>query len=163
MNSDIKLTIELVPSTCWYSNVRSSVSKQVWDTLRIKSYETAKNKCEICGSTGKKQGYSHDLECHEKWHYDDETKTQKLLSLISLCPRCHQCKHMGRTMAVGNQKTAFEHIEKVNNWNHKQVVDYIVEVFDVFKERSKYEWALDIQVLTETYGIPKELITEGRE
>jgi hypothetical protein len=29
--------------------------------------------CEICKETGKKQGYPHDLECHEIWDYDAET------------------------------------------------------------------------------------------
>ena len=29
----MKLTIELVPSTAWYSNVRSNVSKEEWDKI----------------------------------------------------------------------------------------------------------------------------------
>jgi hypothetical protein len=29
-----RLTVELVPSTCWYTNARSNVSKSVWGRLR---------------------------------------------------------------------------------------------------------------------------------
>lgn len=57
----MKLTIELVPTTCWYSNVRSNVSKAEWDIIRKESYSNANNCCEICKSTGKQQGYNHNV------------------------------------------------------------------------------------------------------
>jgi len=31
---ETRLTVELVPSTCWYTNVRNHVPKAVWDRLR---------------------------------------------------------------------------------------------------------------------------------
>lgn len=31
---ETRLTVELVPWTCWYSNIRSHVRKAVWDRLR---------------------------------------------------------------------------------------------------------------------------------
>ena len=62
----MKLTIELVPRTSWYNNVRSNVSKERWDELRFDSYAKAKHHCEICGETGKEQGYEHDVDCEEK-------------------------------------------------------------------------------------------------
>jgi hypothetical protein len=37
-----RLTVELVPSTCWYTNVRSNVSKAVWDRLRRRVAAEAK-------------------------------------------------------------------------------------------------------------------------
>lgn len=157
-----KLTIELVPSTCWFSNVRSQVPKKEWDRLRTESYKRAKYKCEVCGGSGKNQGYRHALECHEIWSYDDETKTQKLDGLISLCPRCHQVKHIGRTTIIGKQHVAFKHLEEVNGWNHKEVVDYVAESFIIHRWRSNWEWTLDIGMLTEVYGVDKKLIKEGR-
>jgi hypothetical protein len=36
-----RLTVELVPSTCWYTNVRSNVSKAVWDRLRRQGFAEA--------------------------------------------------------------------------------------------------------------------------
>ena len=76
------LTIELIPKTCWFSSVRTTVKKKEWDKIRFISYEVANNKCQICGDIGKNQGYKHNVECHEIWEYDDLNKIQKL-KLIS--------------------------------------------------------------------------------
>ena len=145
----IKLNVELIPKTCHFSNVRTTIKQKNWDKVRFISYEKAKNKCEICGETGLEQGYKHQVECHEIWHYDDENKIQKLIGLISLCPVCHQVKHIGRAMMIGKQPEVFKKLETVNNWNHKQVVDHLAEVFILNKERSKHKWFLDISLLSE--------------
>lgn len=68
------LTIELVPNTCWYSNVRSNVAKKDWDTLRYHTYKQASHRCEICGGVGQQ----HPVECHEIWDYDDQQHIQTL-------------------------------------------------------------------------------------
>jgi len=81
-----KLFVELIPKTCHYSNVRTTVTIAEWDKIRNLSYAAANHKCEVCGDTGKKQGYKHDVECHEIWDYDDVNHIQKLVGLISLCP-----------------------------------------------------------------------------
>jgi 5-methylcytosine-specific restriction endonuclease McrA len=160
----LKLHIELVPKTCFYSNVRTLLPNKYWDKLRKESYEKANHVCEICGDNGKNQGYNHNVECHEIWSYDDDTRTQKLLGLISLCPKCHQVKHFGRTSAIGKQPEAFKHLEKVNEWNHKQCVDHAKEAMLEWMDRSKYKWKLDLGVLTELCGeIPKKLITEAEK
>lgn len=157
-----KLTIELVPATCFYSNVRSELPKKEWDRLRKESYAKANNKCEICEGSGLEQGYRHALECHEIWEYDDVNKIQKLGGLISLCPRCHQVKHIGRTTVVGLQGVAFKHLENVNGWNHKEVVNYVAQAFLEHRWRSYFDWKLDVGVLTEQYGVDKSLIKGGR-
>jgi hypothetical protein len=158
-----KLTIELIPKTCFYSNVRTLLPNKYWDQLRKESYELASHKCEICGDTGKNQGYRHNVECHEIWEYDDKKRIQKLIGLISLCPKCHQVKHFGRTSAIGKQAEAFKHLEKVNKWNHKDCVDHLAESMTEWLERSKYKWKLDIGVLHEKHEIPKKLITEAEK
>ena len=157
-----KLTVELVPTTCFFSNVRSELPKKEWDRLRKESYKKAKHKCEICGSNGRKQGYKHPVECHEIWEYDDKNKIQKLKGLISLCPRCHQVKHLGRTTVIGRQAVAFKHMELVNGWAHKQVVTYVAEVFLKHRWRSQFQWKLDVGILTEQYGVKKKLIKGER-
>ena len=149
-----KLLVELVPTTCHFSNVRSTVTTQEWDLIRRLSYEAANNVCEICGDTGKKQGYKHNVECHEIWEYDDENHIQKLVGLISLCPTCHQVKHIGRAIAIGKEKECFAQMAKVNKWSPKQIEDHIVESFRQHKERSKFQWSLDISILSqEPYNI----------
>lgn len=142
-----KLTVELVPKTCHYSNVRTTLKTKDWDIIRHISYENANHACEICGQTGLEQGYKHKVECHEIWKYDDKKKVQKLIGLISLCPLCHQVKHIGRAMAIGKQPEVFKHLEIINDWNHKQVAEHLAEAFMLNKERSKYEWSLDISIL----------------
>lgn len=158
-----KLTVELVPRTCFGSNVRTLFANKYWDKLRKQSYEKAGHKCEICGATGKEQGYRHNVECHEIWDYNDETKVQKLVGLISLCPKCHQVKHFGRASAIGKQPEAFKHMEKVNGWNHKQCVAHVGEVMMKWLERSGAKWSIDLGILHEEYDIPKRLITSAEK
>lgn len=150
MFEGIKLSVELIPSTCHFSNVRTTVSSKQWDKIRYLSYEKSNNKCEICGDTGKNQGYKHNVECHEIWSYDDNKHVQKLIGLISLCPLCHQVKHIGRASAIGKQGVCFAQLERVNGWHHKQVVEHVAECFEVYKERSKHSWSLDLSILNDS-------------
>jgi hypothetical protein len=145
-----KLFVELVPSTCHFSNVRTTVKPSEWDIIRFISYEAAGNKCEICGGTGKEQGYKHNVECHEIWEYDDENFMQKLVGLISLCPTCHQVKHIGRAIAIGKQTECFIQLAKVNKWTQKEIDDHIISSFELHKQRSKNKWDLDISLLEKT-------------
>ena len=142
-----KLTIELVPSTCHFSNVRTTIKPKEWDKVRFISYEAAGHKCEICGDTGKNQGYNHNVECHEIWHYDDTNHIQKLVGLVSLCPICHQVKHIGRSIAIGKEKQCHAQLRKVNKWTQEQVNEHVRKSFEVYVERSQHEWELDISIL----------------
>src|SRR5258708_22360853 len=54
---NLKLTIELVPETCWYSNMRSALPRDEWDRLRRQVYADYGHRCGICGARGK-------LHCH---------------------------------------------------------------------------------------------------
>jgi hypothetical protein len=154
VKSNPKLTIELVPKTCHFSNVRTCLSTSDWDKIRKISYANANNKCEICGDTGKNQGYNHNVECHEIWQYDEETLTQKLTGLISLCPKCHMVKHIGRSIAIGKVDICYRQLAKVNKWTQSQIQKHIVESFDKHKLLSKHQWILDISMLSqEPYNI----------
>ncbi len=103
-----KLTIELVPKTAWFSNVRDHVSPSEWLKLSRGIIEEADYHCRICGSQGKK----HRVECHEIWSYDDTAKLQKLAGLIALCPACHRVKHIGRTSEVGSVQYSIYHLAR---------------------------------------------------
>lgn len=159
----MKLEIELIPKSCSFSNVRSLLPKKHWDILRTKSYEKANHVCEVCGDTGKNQGYRHNVECHEIWEYDNKTNTQILRGLISLCPRCHQVKHFGRSSAIGKQAEVFKHMEIVNNWTHKECVTHVAQAMMEYRERSKKKWSINLSVLHEIYEVPKKLITEAQK
>lgn len=139
----MKLTIELVPSTSWYSNVRSMVSKKEWDIIRKKCYQMSNYICDICGGKGNK----HPVECHEVWEYNDKTKLQKLLKLTSLCPSCHSVKHAGFRITQGKQEFVIKHLQKVNNIDRETAITLLRESFNIFEQRSKFEWNVDISFL----------------
>jgi hypothetical protein len=143
----MKLTIELVPKTCWYTNVRSNVSKSEWDRIRKHCYNLASNKCEICGDTGFNQGIRHAVECHEIWSYDDVNFIQKLEGLISLCPMCHKTKHVGLAQLNGQLDRVAKHLSKINGIKLKESYEYIDNAFKLWSDRSHFDWTNDITYL----------------
>lgn len=140
-----KLTIELVPRTCFYKNLRSELPKEKWDKLRKETYKKAEYKCEICGGKGSK----HPVECHEIWSYDDENLIQKLVGLVALCPQCHQVKHIGLAQIQGNYQKALKHLMKVNEWTKEDAEAYIQVCFEIWANRSGKKWESDISFLEE--------------
>lgn len=144
-----KLTIELVPKTSWYSNVRSNVTKSEWDVIRNKSYEYANHTCEICGDVGTNQGVKHKVECHEIWNYNDETNEQTLEGLISLCPYCHKTKHVGLAQMNGELDIVIKQLMKVNDMTYDDAIKYIRESFNIWSKRNKFDWKLNIDYLEE--------------
>jgi 5-methylcytosine-specific restriction endonuclease McrA len=142
------LTVELVPSTCWFSNVRDRVSKSTWDFLRQSTYKQANFRCEVCGGRGNKW----PVECHEIWHYDDRNYIQILEGLIALCPSCHEAKHIGLAGIRGRGERAETHLAIVNGWSKKQTKAYLEDVWQTWRERSRHQWNLELSWL-EQYGI----------
>jgi len=136
-----KLTIELVPKSAWYKNLRSMVSAARWDEVRNACYHKAKYQCEICGGRGPK----HPVECHEIWEYD--LPTQTLVGLIALCPDCHEVKHIGLAQKNGRLRQATQHLAKVNNWSVIMAELYVKEAFKLWEKRSNYCWEAKIDWL----------------
>ena len=144
----MRLTIELVPSSCWFSNVRAVVTRKQWDSLRSKVYSQAYHLCQICGGVGKK----HPVECHEIWHYDDKNLVQKLEGMIALCPSCHMVKHIGLAQLQDRGDRALKHLMKINGLDKTLAEKYIADAFSIWAMRSGKSWKLDLSSLAE-YGI----------
>ena len=72
-----KLNFELVPDGCWYSNLRTILSKKQWDFLKAYAKEQSGGKCAICGKK------TDRLDAHEVWSYDRENAVQKLEDIIN--------------------------------------------------------------------------------
>ena len=142
------LTVELVPSTCWFSNVRDHLSRKTWDFLRKSIYKQANYRCEVCGGRGDKWA----VECHEIWYYDDLNYIQTLSGLTALCPSCHQVKHIGLAGLRGYGKRAEAHLAKINGWTREKTDTYLKTVWDTWQERSSHDWSLDLSWLNR-YGI----------
>jgi len=79
MSKDFRLTIELVPRPCWYSNMRTTIPRAAWDKLRKQVYAQYNYCCGVC------QLEHVTLHCHEIWQYDDTLHSQKLNGFIALC------------------------------------------------------------------------------
>ena len=142
------MTIELVPTGQWGTNLRSVLKRGEWDRLRKWCYEQAGHTCEICGASGLEQNRAHAVECHERWEYDDSRRIQKLLGVISLCPRCHQVKHFGRALAVGAGRFAINHMRKVNGWSVEVAKAYVEGEFATHTIRSLGPaWCIDLRWL----------------
>lgn len=152
MTEKAKLEIELVPQTCWCSNVRNHITKKQWEMVKESVAKKAGDKCEICGGRGRKWA----TECHEIWGYGDAVRMQTLLGLIALCPDCHIAKHFGMARIRGKDKQAMWHMCRVNGWTIEQGVDHVNAQFDVWKERSTHEWSVDLSFMQRAFGITIE-------
>lgn len=141
----MKLTIELVPQTAWFKNLRSLLTASEWDTVRKKCYREANYCCEICGGVGP----NHPVECHEKWEYDHVNHVQTLTGLIALCPACHEVKHIGFASVRGRYYEALEHLAKVNGWILEEARDYAENAMNEWEERSRHQWKLNTEFLNE--------------
>ena len=64
----------------------------------------------------------------------------------------HEVKHMGFSELRGKKDEAVAHLALANGWPLQGAFDYVDEAFDVWRERSRHAWQLDISWL-ETQGI----------
>lgn len=147
-----KLTIELVPRTAWFKNLRSLLTAPEWDYVRKKCYRKANYRCEICGGVGP----NHPVECHEKWEYNERTHTQTLTGLIALCPACHEVKHIGLANINGRFYDAIEHLAKVNEWSFEKANWYAHDAMELWEGRSQHDWTLNTEFLNEYKKEPEE-------
>lgn len=144
-----KLDVELVPSTCWLSNVRSLMRERAWRRLAAQVAQEGGRCCEVCGGRGRQ----HAVECHEVWFYDDRRGVQRLVRLQALCPRCHRVKHLGRTTSMGYGEPALAWLAHVNGWSRARTERYADAVFGRWAARSRRLWTLDLRVLGESYQV----------
>lgn len=142
-----RLSSELVPSTCWCSNVRSHMPANDWRALSRLVYRAANYRCEICGC----QGDSHPVENHEVWRYSDGVQT--LTRLIALCPACHLCKHPGFAEIHGRTEEVYAQLMRVNRWDRAEVDAHLSQVFQRWEQQSKQHWGLDLSYLDRMFGI----------
>lgn len=145
----MRLSIELVPSTCWYSNVRSNVTDETWTRLQRITFEHASHACEICGGRGTK----HPVEAHETWAYDDHRMIQRLTGLIGLCPRCHEVKHIGLAIARGRSEPAMTWLAAVNQISANHALAYVQRALQIHEIRSRFQWQLDVSILETRYRV----------
>jgi hypothetical protein len=152
-HQSVRLSIELVPKSCWFSNLRSGLSTEQWGVLRKRVYKSAGYRCQICNG----RGPEHPVEAHETWSYDDVSCVQRLECVRALCPSCHTVKHFGLATIRGKEQTARRHLMDVNMWDAETASSYIDYSFAQWRQRSRSSWSLDLSHL-KAYGYSAEEI-----
>ncbi|HEX4830424.1 MAG TPA: DUF5710 domain-containing protein [Trebonia sp.] len=142
------LFVDLVPKSCWFTNVRSCVSERDWERLRHMITSRAGQRCEACRRPADRDT-GRWLEAHERWSYDDETRVQSLRRLICLCTDCHQATHYGLATVQGTDAQARAHLRAVTGFSAADIDLLIEAAFELWAQRSRYDWALDLSILTD--------------
>jgi hypothetical protein len=140
--AELRLTIELVPATSWYNNLRKNLPRAEWDRIRQQVYADYNYRCGICGAKGQ-------LSCHERWEYNDSGHTQKLAGFIALCTLCHHVKHIGLAGILAGQgkldyDKVVEHFISVNGCDRKSFQAHKHQAFQQWQERSEHPWTVDL-------------------
>lgn len=133
------LKFELVPDGCWYSNLRSILSKEQWNFLKADAKSRADGKCMICGKKTER------LDAHERWSYDTATRTQKLEGIVAVCKDCHSVIHIGFTQLKGDAERAEKHYMKVNNATYAEYRTALGKANELHRKLNEIpEWKLDL-------------------
>jgi len=140
------LYVDLVPSSCWYTNVRNNVDAVDWERIKQMSRVRANNLCELCGARAD-SGRRNYMECHERFHYDEITKIQKLVRFVCLCTDCHQVTHFGLSQLQGREQKAFSHLMMINKWDEARTTQHIDKRFHQWEQKSAMPWELDLSML----------------
>ena len=140
--SPLRLTIELVPQTCWYSNMRAVLPQSEWDVLRRQVYAHYRHRCGVCGARAR-------LHCHEIWHYDDHAHVQTLRGFIALCEWCHHIKHIGLAGILASRseldyESVVAHFLRVNRCDRATFDRHRADAFAQFEQRSRHDWRTDL-------------------
>ncbi|WP_202819123.1 DUF5710 domain-containing protein [Actinosynnema sp. ALI-1.44] len=141
------LHVDLVPSSCWFTNVRYCIAPRDWERLRRTLTSRANHRCEICGRAEDREAQRW-LEAHERWSYDSATWTQKLVRLICLCTDCHRTTHFGLAQIKGHADAAFKHLCAVTGMTDSQARQHIDRAFAIWRDRSTQNWHLDLSMIT---------------
>lgn len=141
-----KLNFELVPDSCWYSNLRSILQPEQWDIVRRDAYARANGRCMICGRPCSR------LEAHERWTYNEETNTQILSDVVALCRDCHAVIHIGRTQLTGGEEQASRWFMQVNGCTYADYRAALGKANEDHRRRNRVpEWKLDLTWLFSKY------------
>jgi len=60
------LFVDMIPRSCWFTNVRACVTPNDWERLARMVYSRAGHRCEACGA-GLDRAAGRRMEAHERW------------------------------------------------------------------------------------------------
>ncbi len=150
----LKLTIDLLPRGAWGNDLSNTLSSKDWDILRNFCYKRFQNRCAICGEE------DANLHAHELWNFDKSSRTQTLVDIIALCPKCHGVKHMRNSERIGFGENAKVHFCKINKCNTIDFANHYAEQqfrFDDLSEILRWKVVADLKKFDGT-----EIVIEQR-
>ena len=134
---NLKLTIDLLPKGAWNNDFSKTLPKKEWDVLRNHCYKRANHKCQICGFK------TDNLDAHEVWSFDINSKTQTLKDIIAICSKCHGVKHIRNSQRLGFEEETKRHFMKVNNCSELDYASSLAQAQMKFEELNKiYRWKI---------------------
>jgi hypothetical protein len=142
------LFVDLVPSSCWFTNVRSCVSQRDWARLRRMITTRAGQRCEVCGR-GQDRESGRWLEGHERLAYDGSANIQALRRLICPCTDCHTATHFGLARANRKDAAALRHLCAVTGMSSDKARQHVDAAFALWSRRSSVNWRLELSMLTD--------------
>ena len=148
------LYVDLIPSSCWFVNVRYCIEPQDWQRLGVGIRKRAGKQCEICQAKEDKDAGTF-LEAHERWEFIEATGEQILRRIICLCSLCHRTTHYGYAQVVGQEAEVREHFISVNGCSMGELNDHVQEAFEIWRQRNDQAWTLDLSIITDA-GISPE-------
>jgi hypothetical protein len=142
LNERIRLTIEMVPQTSWYENLRKRLPRSEWDRIRKEIYARYDYRCAICKAEGR-------LSCHELWLYDDERHVQRLVGFVALCSLCHHVKHLGFATGLAesgrlDMERVIRHYMRVNGCTRADFENHRERAFRLWEQRSSHPWQVEL-------------------
>jgi hypothetical protein len=142
------LYVDLVPRSCFFTNARSHLTRRDWVRLREYIYARAGNRCEVC-DRARTDGRRARLDAHERWSFDEATRTQRLVRLLALCEPCHSATHFGLAELRGAGDRASAQLRDVNGWTEAQARQHILDAFTQWQARNAIKWTLDLALLAD--------------
>ncbi|MBA8825520.1 hypothetical protein FHX42_002871 [Saccharopolyspora lacisalsi] len=142
------LFVDPVPSSCWFTNVRSCVAGKDWERLRRVVTRRAGQRCEVC-DRAEDRASRFWMEVHERWDYDERERVQALRRLICLCTDCHRVTHFGLARVRGHAEHAFAHLRAVTGMSEEKASEHVRSAFALWERRSAHQWSLDLRLLTD--------------
>lgn len=141
------LFVDLIPTTCWFTNVRSCVAPRDWERIRRMVVRRADHTCETCGAPEDRE-VRRWLEAHERFAYEPKRSVQSLRRLVSMCTDCHRTTHYGLAELQGHADDAIRHLMAVNGFGLSRAHGHIARATELWRARSLRTWTLDLEILT---------------
>ncbi|MBJ6984044.1 DUF5710 domain-containing protein [Luteimonas sp. MC1750] len=157
--NDPPLALELIPSTCWLTNLRSCLSPEDFKRVRMGIRQRSGKTCEVC------KGHEHPddeiyLDVHPRFEYIEGV--QVLRRLVCVCTRCLRAIEFGTAQLHGYRQDAFAHLQQVNGWSAEQAMAHVHAAFEQWAGRSRMEWDVDLSII-EAAGIQVLLPTPEQQ